>query len=62
VVFKETEEGLLISPKESLVMNMLDEIDEGLKARGISLDELIESGREIRQEIYDEKYATRTDN
>ena len=57
VVFKETEEGLLISPKEALVMNLLDEIAEGLEARGITLEELIESGREIRQEIYDEKYA-----
>ena len=55
------EEGLLISPKESLVMNMLDEIGEGLKARGTTLDELIESGREIRQQIYDEKYAAEDD-
>lgn len=62
VVFKETEEGLLISPKEALVMNLLDEIAEGLEARGITLDELIESGREIRQEIYDEKYAAEADD
>ena len=57
IVFKETEEGLLISPKEAQVMNLLDEINDGLKAKGITLDELIESGREIRQEIYDERYA-----
>ena len=62
VVFKETAEGLLISPKEALVMKLLDEIDEGLKARGITLDELIASGREIRQEIYDEKYAAKSDD
>jgi AbrB family looped-hinge helix DNA binding protein len=62
VVFKETEEGLLISPKEALVMKLMDEIDEGLKARGITLDELIASGREIRQEIYDEKYAPENDD
>jgi AbrB family looped-hinge helix DNA binding protein len=62
VVFKETEEGLLISPKEALVMNLLDEIAEGLEARGITLEELIESGREIRQEIYDEKYAAEADD
>lgn len=61
VVFKETEEGLLISPKASQVMNLLDEIAEGLEARGITLDELIASGREIRQEIYDEKYASEAD-
>ena len=62
IVFKETEEGLLISPKEALVMNLLDEIAEGLEARGITLDELLESGREIRQEIYDEKYAVEGDD
>jgi AbrB family looped-hinge helix DNA binding protein len=62
VVFKETEEGLLISPKEAQVMNLLDEISEGLKARGVTLEELIASGREIRQEIYDEKYASEIDD
>ena len=57
VIFKETEEGLLISPKEAQIMNLLDEISEGLRARGVTLEELIASGREIRQEIYNEKYA-----
>jgi AbrB family looped-hinge helix DNA binding protein len=57
VVFKETEEGLLISPKEAQVLSLLDEIGESLKAKGITLEELIESGREIRQELYEEKYA-----
>jgi hypothetical protein len=56
-VFKETEEGLLISPKEAQLMNLLEEISEGLKARGVTLEELIASGREIRQEIYNEKYV-----
>ena len=58
VVFRETEEGLLISPKEALVMKLLDEIGEGLAARGIMLDELISSGQAIRQAIYDEQYAS----
>ena len=62
VVFRETEEGLLISPKEALVMKLLDEIDEGLKAKGITLDELISSGRQIREEIYSEKYAAEDDD
>lgn len=62
VVFKETAEGLLISPKGSLVMKLLDEIGEELEARGISLDELIASGREIRQETYEEKYASEGDD
>lgn len=58
VVFEETQDGLLISPREVLALKLLDEIGEALEARGITLDELIESGREIRQEIYDEKYRT----
>jgi len=62
VVFKETKEGLLISPKEAQVMNLLEEISEGLRARGVSLEELIESGRELRQEIYNEKYAAETED
>ncbi|MAS35629.1 MAG: hypothetical protein CL610_16585 [Anaerolineaceae bacterium] len=57
IVFKETEEGLLVSPREAQAINLMDEIEEALSKRGIALDELIESGREIRQEIYDEKYA-----
>ena len=61
VIFKETDEGLLISPKEAQIMNLLDEISEGLKARGVTLEELIASGREIRQEIYNEKYAPKSE-
>ena len=58
VVFEETQDGLLISPREVLALKLLDEIGEALEAKGITLDELIESGREIRQKIYDEKYRT----
>lgn len=62
VVFRETEGGLLISPKEAQIMKLLDEIDEGLRARGITLDDLIASGRAIREEIYSEKYAADADD
>ena len=60
IVFKETEDGLVISPRESLAMNLLDEIGEALKAKGITLDEMIEDGKKIREEIYQEKYARDT--
>jgi AbrB family looped-hinge helix DNA binding protein len=62
VMFIETEEGLLISPRKALAMKLLDEIGEALKEKGVSLDELIESGRAIRQQIYDEKYARDTED
>ena len=61
VIFKETDDGLLISARETLAMNLLDEIGEVLEEKGIALDELLAAGRDIRQEIYDEKY-TRNQN
>lgn len=56
VVFEETEDGLLISLKESMAMKLLDDIGNGLKAKGITLEELIESGRDAREGIIKEKY------
>jgi AbrB family looped-hinge helix DNA binding protein len=60
ITFQETEDGLLISPREAQIMKLLDEIGEALKEKGISLEEMIESGRDIRQEIYNEKYAKKS--
>ncbi len=57
IVFDETEQGLVIKLRETLVMNKLDEIGKGLQAKGLSLEDLIESGASIRQAIYEEKYA-----
>lgn len=56
VAFIETDQGVLISPQEIVAMEALDRLGEMLKERGISLEELIESGREIRGEIAREKY------
>jgi AbrB family looped-hinge helix DNA binding protein len=49
VVFRETEEGLLISTRETLAMKALGEIGEALTAKGITLEEMIESAREGRR-------------
>jgi hypothetical protein len=38
-------------------MQALDRIGEVLKERGLSLEELIESGREIRAHIVEEEYG-----
>ena len=57
VAITETKNGILISPREVLAMDALDRIGEALKKRGVTLEELIESGREIRGEIYKEKFA-----
>lgn len=56
VTFVETEEGVIIKPAEIVVSTALDEIGEALKEKGISLEELIERGREIREDIIKEEY------
>ena len=62
VVFEETEKGLLINPRQALAMSLLDEIGEALEEKGVTLDELIERGREIRGEMVEEKYGLADSN
>jgi AbrB family looped-hinge helix DNA binding protein len=57
VAFIETEDGVLISPREVVVMHALDQIGAMLREKGITLEELMESGREIRGQIVKEKYG-----
>lgn len=57
VLFKETEDGILVISRETLVMRLLDEIGVEFQQRGVTLEDRIESGREIRQQIYDETYS-----
>lgn len=59
VVFVETEDGILISPREVLTVQALNRIEQALKEQGISLEELIESGREIRGDLIEEEYGLR---
>ena len=61
VAFIETENGILISPQEVLAMDALDRVGKVLKERGISLEELIESGREIRGEVVEEDYGLKAE-
>jgi len=48
VAFVETEDGILISPREVLAMDALDRIGKALQKQGITLEELIATGREAR--------------
>ena len=57
VAFQETERGILIAPQEVVATDAFDRIGAVLQASGISLDDLIESGREIRGEIVRERYG-----
>lgn len=62
IVFKETDEGLIISPREVLAMKYLDEIGDALKGKGITLEDMIASGEEIRKELIREKYGLEDTN
>jgi len=57
VAMIETEDGVLISPQKVVALKALDRIGEILRSQGASLDELMESGREIRGELVKEKYG-----
>ena len=57
VAFQETERGVLIAPQEVVATDAFDRIGAVLQASGISLDDLIESGREIRGELVRERYG-----
>jgi hypothetical protein len=55
VAFVETKDGILISPREVLAMDALDRIGKVLQKQGITLEELIETGREARGRTVEEE-------
>jgi|DewCreStandDraft_1066081.scaffolds.fasta_scaffold50374_1 AbrB family looped-hinge helix DNA binding protein len=57
VAVVETPEGVLITPQEVVAMKALDRIGAVLREKGLTLEELMGSGREIRGELLKEKYA-----
>lgn len=48
VAVEEANGGLLITPQEVLATQALDEIGEILRSKGLTLEDLIESGRKER--------------
>jgi AbrB family looped-hinge helix DNA binding protein len=57
VTFVETEQGVIIKPAEIVATEALDKIGRALREKGLSLDELIERGRMIREDLIDEEYG-----
>ena len=57
VSFVETKDGVLIKPAEVLVTEALDEMGRALKEEGITLEEWIKRGREIRGQLLEEMYG-----
>ena len=56
VGFVETKDGVLISPQEVVAVKAMDRLGEIIKDNGLSLEELMERGREIRGKIIEERY------
>lgn len=57
VAIEETPEGVLITTRAMAAIRALDAIGQALKEQGITLEDMIESGREIREELYREQYG-----
>ena len=57
VSFVETKDGVLIKPAEVIITEALDELGKALKEQGITLEEWIERGREIRGQLLEEMYG-----
>ena len=57
VVFIETEKGVVIQPAEIVINAAFDTIGKELKKEGVTLEQLIESGREIRGGLLEEEYG-----
>jgi AbrB family looped-hinge helix DNA binding protein len=52
-----TDEGVLIAPQRVVAMKALERVGETLRERGVDLEDMIESGREIRVELLAEEYG-----
>ena len=57
VVFVETEQGIVIQPAEVVVSAALREIGKELKGKKVTLEQLLERGRDIRGELIEEEYG-----
>ena len=61
VAVEATESGVLITPQELVATRALAQIGRALRERGLSLDDLIDSGREIRGVLVKEQYGLNPD-
>jgi antitoxin PrlF len=62
VTFVETEEGVVIKPAEIVASDALKEIGEALRKSGVSLDEWLARGRDIRGDLLKEEYNLTEDD
>jgi AbrB family looped-hinge helix DNA binding protein len=57
VAVLETPDGVLITPQEVVATRALDRIGEVLREQGLSLDDLIDSGRAERDDLLRTQYG-----
>jgi antitoxin PrlF len=57
VAVMETPDGVFITPQQVVATKAFDRIGDILKEQGLSVDELIASGREIRTDLLQETYG-----
>ncbi len=57
VAVEATPDGVLITPQAVLALKALDEMGAILRAKGVTLDGWMESGRAIREELVREQYG-----
>jgi antitoxin PrlF len=57
VAVMETPEGIFITPQQVMATKALDSIGDILKKKGVSLEELIAAGGEIRTDLVQETYG-----
>ena len=57
VAVVETPDGVFITPQQVVASKALDSIGDILKEQGVSLEELLAAGRQIRTEMLQEDYG-----
>lgn len=57
ISFVETETGLLINARETLIQKLLNQIGDDLREQNITLEEMMESGRELRTQLLKKHYG-----
>ena len=57
VTFVETKGGVIMTPAEIVVSKALDEIGKVFKRKGLTIEEIISRGREIRSKLIEKEYG-----
>src|SRR5687768_1222513 len=57
VAVMETPDGVFITPQQVVATKALDSIGDILKEKGLSLEEVIAQGRDIRSDLLQETYG-----